>query len=462
MSERMWARARSLTGTIGLVVAASFATRVNDVAARPATENVDSKRIRELMADNRLLVARVASLEESVSHLARVASQPPSKVQAPFEVVDAAGNSLFVVTEGKIQPTHSRVTIGRTGEDNFMLAFRNGAGAVVATMGQLRSGAGGMLLSDPAAQASRTEIVGDSGIFLNNPQGKQIANLGFSPGNNGRSRLWVNGELRTVDGAGNPIFVATDAPLTTAGAGRVLIGQFSDNTYGMMVHRKTGASVVTIGELKEGFGVVHVGDEQGKSRASIIGNLGLVLRNNEYNEVANLGFDPANNQAAWLRVMSVGGSAKPIFTVSDVPEAPATVGRVHIGRGAESNYGLWVRGDGGKIAAAIGEGKTGGGVVSVRDPAGKPRAELFGQGGLELYSPAGKEVGSLNLKGDNLESAVFHLRGLFQLSDAAGQTTVEAGTSPNGVGVVRVGPMTKCVPMANLRVPDCIMGRSQP
>jgi hypothetical protein len=51
---------------------------------------------------------------------------------------------------------------------------------------------------------------------------------------------------------------------------------------------------------------------------------------------------------------------------------------------------------------------------------------------------------------------------LFQIADDDGVAMVEAGTSPTGVGVVRVGPMTKCVPLANLRVPDCIMGRHRP
>jgi len=463
MSDRGWIRARTVAAAIALVVGPSLATRVSTLLAGTANDNVEATRINELLRENRALVTRVSKLEEDVPRLAAIVTQSPSHVVAPFEVVDGAGNSLFMVTGDHASGLgkNSRVRIGRASGDNFLLTFRNAAGASVAMMGQTKTGGGGVSLTDPKGEYLRTELIGDQGLVLNDPQKKEIANLGFSAGNAGRSRLQVNGELRTVDGAGNPIFLATDASLLTTSEGRVLVGQLANNTYGMMVHRKTGASVVTIGELKEGVGVVHVGDEQGKSRASVIGNVGVVLRNNEYNEVANLGFDPANNQAGWLRVMSVG-AAKPIFTVTDAPEGQTTVGRVHVGRGGESNYGMWVRGEGGKIAAAIGAGKTGGGVVSVRDPAGRPRADLFGQGGVAIYNTSGKEVVTLNLRDDNTESGLLQLRGLFQLFDAAGRTMVEAGTSPKGVGVVRVGPSAKCVPQGDLRVPDCIMGRSQP
>src|SRR6476469_8646594 len=123
MNQRMWVRARSLPATIALVVASAFATRVNDLAAGPATKTAESTRISELLELNQSLVARVGKLEDNLSRLAAVAAQPPSRVQAPFEVVDEAGNSLFMVTGdhrsglGK----DSRVRSGRASGDNFLL-----------------------------------------------------------------------------------------------------------------------------------------------------------------------------------------------------------------------------------------------------------------------------------------------------------------------------------------------------
>lgn len=463
MHERSWVRARSLAGTIALVVATSFATRVNDLAAGPATKTAESTRIVELLKENQSLISRVTRLEDDLSRLAVGMTQMPSRVQAPFEVIDAAGNSLFIVTgdHGSGLGKNSRVRIGRASGDNFLLTIRNATGAAVASMGQTKTGAGGVSLTDPNAQVFRTEILGDLGLVLSDPQGKEIANLGFTSGNSGQSRLQVNGELRTVDAAGKPIFVASDAPLAQTPAARVQVGRADGGAYGIAVRSRINVSAVVLTELSNGAGLVQLGDEIGRPRTALIGDEGLILRNNGWKEVANLGFDPAHKQAGWLRVMSVD-AAKPIFTVTDAAEGQTTVGRIHVGRGGESNYGMWVRGGDGKIAAAMGEAKTGGGVVSVRDPAGRPRADLFGQGGVAVYNTSGKEVVTLNLKGDNTESGLLQLRGIFQLFDAAGQTMVEAGTSPNGVGVVRVGPGAKCVPQGDLRVPDCIMGRGHP
>ena len=52
MNDRMWIRARSLAGTIALVVATAFTTRVNDLAAGPATKTAESTRISELLKLN--------------------------------------------------------------------------------------------------------------------------------------------------------------------------------------------------------------------------------------------------------------------------------------------------------------------------------------------------------------------------------------------------------------------------
>jgi len=56
---------------------------------------------------------------------------------------------------------------------------------------------------------------------------------------------------------------------------------------------------------------------------------------------------------------------------------------------------------------------------------------------------------------------VLGLTGLIQLFDLGGRTMVEAGTLPDGVGVVRTGPGLRCVGYGNIKVPDCIMGIAQ-
>jgi hypothetical protein len=463
MNERLWIGTRQLGGVIAFVVATSFAIHATDLVAGTATTATESTRINELLRDNRALISRVTKLEGDVSRLAAGMTQIPSRVQSPFEVVDAAGNSLFMVT-GDHQTgmgKNSRVRIGRASGDNFYMAVRNAAGANIAVIGERETGAGGVSLKDPSVSVSgwRTEVLGDLGLVLRDPQGKEIGNLGFTTGNSARSRLQVNGELRAVDPAGKAVFMASDAQLAKSTDARVQVGHLDGNAYGLAVRTEIGVNAVTIGGLPNRIGLVQVADEIGRPRTSLIGDSGLVLRNNNWKEVANLGFDPSNGQTGWLRVMPANGTGKPIFTVSDAPQEQAPIGHVHIGRGSGSNYGMWVRGNNDEIAASVSEAKSGGGLVSVRDLAGKPRAELFGPAGLSVYNPSGKEVVGLGLKSSNLDAGILELRGVFQIFDAAGETMVEAGTSPGGVGVVRVGPGTKCVPLANLRVPDCIMGR---
>lgn len=156
----------------------------------------------------------------------------------------------------------------------------------------------------------------------------------------------------------------------------------------------------------------------------------------------------------------VDKTGKPILTVTDGAVKQAA-GRVRIGRGSGDNYGVSVANAAGTLVAALTEASNGAGGLGVYDQAGKRSVQTIAGIGVKLYGPSDKEVVGIGFKDDNRDRGVLQISGLFQLFDGAGQTMVEAGTSPNGVGVVRVGPGVKCVPMATLRVPDCIMGRKQ-
>ena len=155
----------------------------------------------------------------------------------------------------------------------------------------------------------------------------------------------------------------------------------------------------------------------------------------------------------------VDKSGKPIFTVTDgaVKEA---AGRVRIGRGSADNYGVSVATAAGTLVAAVTEASNGAGGLGVYDQSGKRSVQAIGGFGVSLYSPSDKEIARIGYNTNSSERSVFRLSGALRILDDAGQTIVEAGTSPKGVGVVNVGPATAtCVPMGPLRVPDCIMGR---
>jgi len=155
----------------------------------------------------------------------------------------------------------------------------------------------------------------------------------------------------------------------------------------------------------------------------------------------------------------VDKSGKAIFTVTE-GGAKEAIGRVRIGHGSGDNFGIWVATASGIPVVALSEAKDGAGSFSAYDKAGNRSVQAHGGEGFSLFSPAGKEVTSMGFNAANTDRGLLQLSGLLQIFDGAGATMVEAGTSTTkGVGVVRVGPGAKCVPMANLRVPDCIMGR---
>jgi hypothetical protein len=150
----------------------------------------------------------------------------------------------------------------------------------------------------------------------------------------------------------------------------------------------------------------------------------------------------------------VDGAGNPILLVTDAPLSAGGRGhRIRIGRGSGSNYGIWIRSAGGRDAAAILEATTGAGLIDVYDRGGERRARIYGEHGITVSNPSGNGVVNLTLGKAG--------GGVFQLLDTGGRTTVEAGTTGSGAGVVRVGPLYKCAPQAGLRVGDCILGRTQ-
>jgi hypothetical protein len=231
----------------------------------------------------------------------------------------------------------------------------------------------------------------------------------------------IRAPFEIVDKQGNPILGVSDGAFNSLPRkGRVQVARGTGDNFTIRVIRADGRLANWIGETNGGEGSMEVYDKEGKLRADLWGKNGV----NVYNS--------------------------------------ASKNVIALGLGDDGNQGIWVRGDNGKVAAELREDKTGGGVVSVSDPSGRPRAQLYGQSGVAVYNASGKEVVGLGFNAANTERGLLLVRGLFQIADDDGVAMVEAGTSPTGVGVVRVGPMTKCVPLANLRVPDCIMGRHRP
>ena len=132
-------------------------------------------------------------------------------------------------------------------------------------------------------------------------------------------------------------------------------------------------------------------------------------------------------------------------------------GRVHIGRGSNDNYGVWVIGSGRKVVTAMAESKLLGVGNIVGYKGGKDMA-IISEEGFVFKDAADKTIGHLGPDPQVKSRARLAVRGVLQLYDENFNTTVDAGTLPDGRGAVRTWPNTKCKSFEGLISPQCIVG----
>ena len=130
---------------------------------------------------------------------------------------------------------------------------------------------------------------------------------------------------------------------------------------------------------------------------------------------------------------AIGGN--PLLVVREGNKA-----RVELGKAPSGRFSLRVNAVNEVAIAAIGEARTGAGLVAINDGAGKPRAVMRflddGRAMIGVNSPSEALLASLS-QGDSGG-------GKLQLTDAGGTPMVEAGAA-NGVGIVRTGPMPRAL-----------------
>ena len=176
--------------------------------------------------------------------------------------------------------------------------------------------------------------------------------------------------------------------------------------------------------------------------------------------VANLEGETAKRDPASARVTApfevVDRAGNPIFVVADAPHGDvARRGRFQIARAVgDNNFTMLVHNSARKSVLGLGE-VSDGGAMYIADATGATKIFGSASGGLRLYGKP--DVPSVQLTTGPAGA------GQLILSDEGGRRMVEAGTVPGdgGMGIVRVGPGFKCVPMASFRVGDCIRGRPE-
>ena len=179
----------------------------------------------------------------------------------------------------------------------------------------------------------------------------------------------------------------------------------------------------------------------------------------------------ANRVVAPFEVVTKTG--KPILLVTE--DAASSKARITIGINADANTGqIMLRDKGGRRLAAMAELSIGGGFASLGqsgDVVGLIGVDADGQGGILLRNAKGTRLFEAGRGGariyNNDEKIIAGLSvgpagsGVLELMDATGEKRIEAGTTTEGLGIVRAGPAFKCGPspqVMGLGLADCIMG----
>jgi hypothetical protein len=114
--------------------------------------------------------------------------------------------------------------------------------------------------------------------------------------------------------------------------------------------------------------------------------------------------------------------------------------------------GFLALGQGGEVLSLIGVDPDGEGGILLRNAKGKPAFEA-GRGGARIFNSDEKIIAGLSIGPQG--------GGVLELMDPAGEKRIEAGTTTEGLGIVRAGPGFKCGPSPQamgLGLADCIMG----
>jgi hypothetical protein len=362
----------------------------------------------------------LADLEKRVSELENRLIKGPgtaTRIRAPFEVVDAAGNVILQVTQG--EPKGASVAIWTRGSGKGAALTFEKNGQEIAGLGVGDKGDGELTISD-AAGTIRADILGSGFLSIRDKSGSPVAGI-----------------LETEKGYGRFVVGHGQATLATL--------EEDENGGSLLIHDASGDVVAEVGVDDDGAGGVSILDkdtELAALRPSSDGDGGeVIVANGEGKHLVTLG--PSKSGAGVVSVSSAEGT----------PMANLTGGLN--GAGA-----LLVGNSQGKVVAQMSSGAGGMGLVQISRPGGGAQAVLGADasGGLmQVSNAAGTPVGSFMAASDGA--------GFWQLTNSGGNTIVEAGLN-GSVGVVKAGPRYICensgmtMPTVHLvALPDCIKGK---
>lgn len=157
--------------------------------------------------------------------------------------------------------------------------------------------------------------------------------------------------------------------------------------------------------------------------------------------------------SAPFEVLDPSGNAIFRVTAKSAADEPARGAQILIGKTPSGNYSVRMRSAAGGEALDLGMNAQGQGYMLAYDPTlGKARS-LFGWKGVNVFAADGRESASMTT-GDGGGGMV--------ILSKDGNNVMEAGSTAEGRGVVRVGPLFSCTGTRlpnGMGAPDCIMGR---
>ena len=336
------------------------------------------------------LTQKVNELEQRIEALEE---QRPSRVTAPFEVVDERGRVVVRITADK---TGEISLLDADGQQSVSISERSVA--VVANRQRVAQ----LAAVDGRGSIAITFDAGDGG-------GQKIAaELTTDPESSKQGVLRVyggsqNGVGAVVNGRGEVLVFDPDAPSDSDLAG---ITVESDGGGKIFVKNDHGESIVELSEAEgQGQGSLTVANQQGDAIFKVSEKI-----------------EPVENAVTISKVetklaINVYGSSK---------EPLVSMGEAKVGGGVFAAYNM---------AKKIGAILSGTGQIHVADDSGRTFATMVaekGQGAFTIRSQSGTTVARL---GEGTGG------GLFQLANHAGNALVEAGIHPADVGLVRTFPL---------------------
>jgi hypothetical protein len=255
------------------------------------------------------------------------------------------------------------------------------------------------------------------------------------------------------------------------------------------IRSDNGVVLGSIGTANAGNGVAFTADAKGNPRAQLSGQGAVIVFDEKADQVGGIVVSEGRGRVAvWkdgkrVAAMDVDAEHGNAGALTVMNPAGKVVATMSVDAQDPNAGALSVMNSAGKPVAGLIGGLKGGGAVAVANPGGVTLAEMSvaddGRGLFQVFGRGQRPIAVLTeakeypgglLQISNTSLPVANLTvgkgggGYWQLTNASGVPTVEAGTLPSGRGTVRAGPLYKCspiqaaTPVLAVGLPDCLLG----